>query len=63
LLKLIIKKSKNNSIICYWNNLAKRDSHKTIKNLYMDNDLSKILFKEDKTALFYSKFIVDKIKN
>lgn len=60
LLELISQCSSDNGIICYWNNLTKRDKHKKIKGIKKDKSLSKKLYGLDRVH-FYSNFIVEDI--
>ena len=54
----IAEKSKSETIICYWNNLVKRNSHPNVKTL-IKNKISKKLFSKDR-VFFYSDFIIEK---
>jgi S-adenosylmethionine-diacylglycerol 3-amino-3-carboxypropyl transferase len=60
LLKEIVRVSKNNSIVCYWNNLANKSDHCSINNLIKDKEKSEKLYKKDRVH-FYSRFIVETI--
>lgn len=62
IIKEILRKSKNNTIIIYWNNLVKRNDHLRLnKNIIRDLETSKKLFLKDR-VFFYGDFIVEKIK-
>ena len=60
LLKEIVRISKNNGIVCYWNNLANRSNHRQINNIIKDKDKSEELYGRDRVH-FYSRFIVENI--
>ena len=60
LLKEVTRVSKNNGIVCYWNNLANRSEHMQINNLVKDKNISKGLYEKDRVH-FYSRFIVENI--
>jgi len=60
LLTVISQCSSNKGIVCYWNNLARRDEHKSIKEIKKDKSLSKKLYELDRVH-FYSNFIVEEI--
>ena len=62
MLREILKKSKNNAIICYWNNLVYRNKHPSTNNkIVKDFQISKKLFSKDR-VFFYNDFIVEQIK-
>mgnify|MGYP001559788449 CR=1 FL=1 len=60
LLKEIIRVSRKNSIVCYWNNLANRSDHCFINNLIKDKDMSEDLYNKDRVH-FYSRFIIENV--
>lgn len=60
ILREIVKKSKKNARICYWNNLAPRYTHSYIKNMIALDAESSRLFKQDRIPI-YAKFIVESV--
>jgi len=59
ILKELIRTSKQDSILCYWNNLVTRSENK-INDIKKDKALSEELYKKDRVH-FYSRFIVERI--
>ncbi len=58
-LKVIAEKSRKDSIICYWNNLVKRNFHPKTSNFKRLKNSS--IIKEKDRVFFYSDFIVEKL--
>lgn len=60
LMEEIIRLSKKNGKVCYWNNLVPRFKHIKNKNLIIDNFTSNNLHSKDRVH-FYSRFILENI--
>jgi S-adenosylmethionine-diacylglycerol 3-amino-3-carboxypropyl transferase len=59
LIEEIIRISKNNARLCYWNNLVDRFEHRNGKMTYLESEK---LEKADK-IFFYRRFLVEKVTN